>query len=312
MAAPLSAYELTRAETIRKNNAFLMSLGLLDDVEAMRPTPKPKPAPKPKPTQTLPSGPSRRSSRLDGQPAEEVFELDEAEDTDTPPKAPHDPFHCWWTVSKENPEGTARRPRLTSLQLKALQTPLRAADRESLNIDGDDEWVTDLLKFARAYGGQRPEPFCVPSRENFGKVLDSVSVLASEEGVTCPYRSGAFDAGRRYTPRDDLDEALARALKWLPKAKDKSRGWVFTHPFEKLKQYQRALFWRHLFPFVWPDAPMSSQAEEAAIAHAEGCTGDEATAWLRMAGLASAESSDEDEDGEEGENAPLAKRKKTG
>ena len=65
-------------------------------------------------------------------------------------------------------------------------------------------------------------PFCVPSRENFKKVLDTVSVLASGEGVRCNYRSGAFDAGRHYTPRDDLDEALGRALKWLPKAKDKS------------------------------------------------------------------------------------------
>ena len=82
---------------------------------------------------------------------------------------------------------------------------------------------------------------------------------------------------------------LARALKWLPKAKDKSNGWTFTHPFEKMKQYQRALFWRHLFPFVWPGAEATAQAEAAAVrmAQAEGCTGDEET-WLVMAGLAEA------------------------
>jgi hypothetical protein len=101
-------------------------------------------------------------------------------------------------------------------------------------------------------------------------------------------RSGTFDAGYRYTPKDDLDAALARALKWLPKAKDKSNGWTFTHPFEKMNQYQRALFWRHLFPFVWPDAEASEPAQELAIAKADACADEDEegkTAWLRMAGL---------------------------
>ena len=138
----------------------------------------------------------------------------------------------------------------------------------------------------------------MPSRENFKKVLDTVSVLASGEGVRCNYRSGAFDAGRHYTPRDDLDEALGRALKWLPKAKDKSNGWTFSHPFEKMKQYQRALFWRHLFPFVWPDAEVPDRAQEVAMAKSEACAGDEAmaTVWMRMAGLADGETDDEEDE----------------
>ena len=53
-----------------------------------------------------------------------------------------------------------------------------------------------------------PEEFCVPSRENFRKVLDTIAMLVSGDGITCTYRGGAFDAGVLYTTRSDLDEAL--------------------------------------------------------------------------------------------------------
>ena len=316
----LSEYEKSRAEQIRRNNAYLVSLGIIDIAKEMKPKPKPKAPPKPK---EEPTGPSRRSSRLDGLPAEE-FELGDGSSeqpafegyaADT---SGRDCYCCWWTVSEECPEGVTRPP-LTELQRRALTEPLGAEDRDSLVIDGEDEaWVTvrdaielcprspdpepilrspstfcalllsclqDMLKFSRAYGGKSPEPFCVPSRANFKKFLDTVSVLASGDGVTCAYRGGAFDAGVKYTPKHDLDEALGRALKWLPKAKDKSNGWTFTHPFEKMKQYQRALFWRHLFPFVWPEVLPTPHAEAKARAKAGASGANEAAVWLRMAGL---------------------------
>ena len=53
-----------------------------------------------------------------------------------------------------------------------------------------------------------PEKFCVPSPENFGKVLDKIAMLVSGDGITCGYRGGAFDAGVLYTTHSDLDEAL--------------------------------------------------------------------------------------------------------
>ena len=223
--------------------------------------------------------------------------------------------------------------------------------------------MTDLLQFARAYGGKHPDAFCVPSRENFRKVLDTVSVLASGDGVTCSYRGGTFDAGVQYTPRQDLDEALSRALKWLPKKKDKSNGWTFTHPFEKLKQhqraltctcpgrildtsrtwsrrqYQRALFWRHLFPFVWPAVQPTAQAEASARARAAASGTAEAAEWRKMgeaaapvqaeaeeaeaegeASLSSSSSAappaqaadqEDEEDEEDDEDQPLAKRRKS-
>lgn len=276
----LSAYELSRAERIKANNAYLMSLGLLEDAKAMKAKPKAKAPPKPKPDFTS-SGPGRTSSRLSGVPIiEEPVVADSTRNSEH--AAERDPMCCWWTVSEEMPEGVTRPP-LTPDQHRALSTPLSAAERGSLVVDDADEWVHDLLCFFRAYGGQRPEAFCVPSRENVQKVLDSVAVLASGDGVTCAYRGGAFDAGVRYTPRDDLDEALGRALKWLPKKQDKSNGWTFTHPFEKMKQYQRALFWRHLFPFVWQDARPTADAQAAARARAEATDGAEAEAWGRMA-----------------------------
>jgi hypothetical protein len=68
-----------------------------------------------------------------------------------------------------------------------------------------------------------------------------------------------------------------------------------------MKQYQRALFWKHLFPFVWPGAQPSAQAEATAMERAEGCTGAAASEWLRMGQSAV----DDDEDDE-----PLSKRMK--
>ena len=64
----------------------------------------------------------------------------------------------------------------------------------------------------RVRAGAQAETDCVPSRDNFKKFLDTVSVLASGDGVTCSYRGGTFDAGVQYTPRQDLDEALSRVV----------------------------------------------------------------------------------------------------
>jgi len=280
----LSTYEISRAENIRRNHEKLVALGIEHDVSALRSKPKPKTAPKPKPTALSDTGLVRRSSRQQGV-AVETIEIEKTA-WSAPQTPERDPFRCWWTCTSENPEGIVRPP-LTELQLCALTTSLSETDRASLDLGDGEEgaWVGDMLKFARAYGGKQPEPYCVPSRENFKKVLDTVAVLASGDGVTCNYRNGTFDQGVMYTPKDDLDLALSRALKWLPKAKDKSNGWTFTHPFEKMKQYQRALFWRHLFPFVWPGAQPTEKAKLAAKAKAAASVGTDSEMWQRM-GLA--------------------------
>jgi hypothetical protein len=150
--AELSAYELNRAANIRRNNEHLMSLGILMDKEAMKPKPKPKAAPKPKPNPVA-SGPARQSARLDGQPAEDAgLDDDDGQPTESwsaPKKEERDPFRCWWTATKENPQGDVR-PHLTESQWRALTTPLTPEERKSLQLDDDDEWVTDMLKFSRA------------------------------------------------------------------------------------------------------------------------------------------------------------------
>ena len=174
--ADLSAYELKRSEKIRQNNAHLLSLGLGPDATALKPKPKPKPAPKPK---AAPSGPARRSSRLDGMPPEDVGVEPEAawKPTDKPDR---DELACWWTATEENPAGE-KRPPLTDAQFKALETPLTTEQRESIvpedkvgeSIVPEDKvqlMVEDALKFLRCYGGKQPQPYCVPSRDNFKKV----------------------------------------------------------------------------------------------------------------------------------------------
>ena len=165
--ADLSAYELKRSEKIRQNNAHLLKLGLGTDATGLKPKPKPKPAPKPK---AAPSGPARRSSRLDGMPPEDVGVEPEA--AWKPPDAPgRDGLACWWTATEKNPAGK-QRPELTDAQLKALKTPLTTEQRESIvPEDNVNLMVEDALKFLQCYGGMSPQKFCVPSRENFKKVL---------------------------------------------------------------------------------------------------------------------------------------------
>ena len=109
MAEP-SAYELKRAEQIRQNNAHLAMLGIIEDVEALRGKPKPKPKPKPKQPKPQQDGPARRSSRLDGLPAELEMDADNGgaaveQSWSAPVKADRNPFGCWWTACRENPEG---------------------------------------------------------------------------------------------------------------------------------------------------------------------------------------------------------------
>ena len=161
--ADLSAYELKRSEKIRQNNAHLLLLGLGPDATALKPKPKPKPAPKPK---AAPSGPARRSSRLDGMPPEDVGVEPEA--AWKPPDAPgRDELACWW----EDDPARKKRPELTDAQFKALETPLTTEQRESIVPEGNvDLMVEDALRFLRCYGGKHPQPYCVPSRENFKKV----------------------------------------------------------------------------------------------------------------------------------------------
>ena len=70
-------------------------------------------------------------------------------------------------------------------------------------------------------------------------------------------------------------------------SKDKSNGWSIKHPFVKFMQYQRACYWRHLFPYVWPDARPSPHAAAAAAAAAADSSGEAVSAeelevWCSM------------------------------
>ena len=135
MADELSAYELQRAENIRRNNAFLLSLGHKPDELLTTKPKKPKAPPKPKPE---PSGPSRRSGRLSG---EVPLEPDDSEEEPTerweaPQKPDRHARGCWWEAllpSGQHP----LRPKLTDLQLRVLITPLTEEQRKSLPHDGD-------------------------------------------------------------------------------------------------------------------------------------------------------------------------------
>lgn len=171
--------QLTRAENIRRNNQYLLSLGLDVAAEQVR---KPKPPPKPKsPKPITEVKASRSSSRLCGLPADPVEDLEPEpawEPDEKKPKRGEAGLSCWWLPATEcDPLGPPRPP-LTECQELALLTPLTSEQRESLVLEGGEEegdWVTEMLRFLRAYGAQRPEAFCVPSVANFKKVIDTLS-----------------------------------------------------------------------------------------------------------------------------------------
>ena len=265
--ATTSAYELQVAENIRKNNEFLLSLGIQNPVEKKNKVVR-------KPKQPVAVEETSRSSRSQGP----IWDEPEAHGTAQAgtdlsiaaqqPANTRDPLACWWTATEEDPDGQ-QRPALTDEQQHALETELTAEQRATLVLpvgEGGDQhaWVTDFLQFIRAYGGKVPEPYCVPSVANFRKFFDSISNLAAGTGITCSYRGGVFDEGIPHTPLEDIDDIIVRAKKWLPDAKDKSNGWVWKHPLTKLKLYQRALFSRDLFPFVWSDVQPTPPAEAEA------------------------------------------------
>ena len=213
----LAPYEIERAENIRRNNAFLLNLGLQADVHALRTKPKkPKAAPKPKPE---PTGPRRSSGRLSGEAPEEPFGIEPAAADDQPDEP--DPFFCWWTATEENPAGETRPP-LTDEQKTALMTPLTAEQREAIVFpEGSaSAMVQDAMVLLRSYvsgsqtlrllaAGHSPPPmpaqgagrvdgtgkqdgprpsFGVLSRDNLKNVLDTVGCLAAGEGLTNSYR----------------------------------------------------------------------------------------------------------------------------
>lgn len=317
--ATTSAYELQVAENIRKNNEFLLSLGIQGLIEK-----KDKPKVVRKPKQPVAVEATSRSSRSQGpiwdepeahgnaQAGADLFQASQQ------PSKARDALACWWTATEEQPEGQ-QRPALTKQQQRALETELTAEQRATLVLpvgdDGDQHaWVTDFLQFIRAYGGKSPEPFCVPSFENFKKFFDSITKLASGTGITCNYRGGVFDQGVQHTPLEDIDETIARARKWLPMAKDKSNGWTWNHPLTKLKLYQRALFSRHLFPFVWPDAEPTLHAISRVAAEADDeqmPAADSSSPGASSSVATAPAAADEDDDEDEDESAPLSKRRRT-
>ena len=213
--ATSSAYELSVKENIRLNNEFLLSLGLQGLVDK-----KDKPKAVRKPKQAAVAEATSRSSRSQG-PIWDEPEVDgttragvDLSNASQQPARGRDPLACWWTATVEEPEGQ-RRAALTEEQQRALETELSAKQRATLVLPvgaGGDlhAWVTDFLQFIRAYGGQVPDPFCVPSVANFRKFFDSVTDLASGAGLTCNYRGGAFDGGVQHTPLEDIDEVIAR------------------------------------------------------------------------------------------------------
>ena len=245
--AELSAYELKRLETIRRNAEMLKSLGIDDAVASMRPAAKSPPKRKqPKAAQPL-NLPRRRSSRAAGLvEGEEMEEAPSYRDPNDVSQMSTAEFRQWCEAVLD---GAASAEWLDSLTAE-----------QKARVEAAKEW---LLPFAE-YTARPPDSRSL-SRPNLKNVLRQIIKLVSGAGVDTDKRSDIFAAGRPISLGITAHEVLqlrAEAQLWMPLYPkspadlvglavgdqvvpprpaqgpyDTSNGWLLNHPLMKLSIY---------------------------------------------------------------------------
>jgi hypothetical protein len=210
MSEGLSAYELQRLETIRKNAEVFKALGLDSAVSGMRSVPK-KPKEPRAPKQPAVPTTVRTSRRLSGDVAayDGLHDDDEAEPDIDVYRDPND-------VSQ-----------MTSHELKVWCDQLRedalaAALADTLDagqaarLRGAQEWLAPFTEFTARFGGKNETTM---SRSNIKLCLKRVFQLVSGAGVTTHLRDGAFAEGRPIglgVSREEVDSLRVEAQLWCP------------------------------------------------------------------------------------------------
>jgi hypothetical protein len=268
-----SAYELQRLETIRKNNAFLASLGIVDDVNALAAKPKPKPRAAPKPKAPAVASRRRASGRLAGEVPGEAIDGEDGEEAV--------PQHFGYRDPNDVGEMTALELRdwcanvLTEEKAKSWVEELTEVQRARV-MRACDEWIPGFTEFTARFGSAKEGPL---SRQNIKSVVKQVLMLVSGAGVRHERKQTVFAEGKPLTlgvTASDCDALRAAAQLWMPQTSapadlvgmvvdgvtvnrkpdggpfDTSNGWLLNHPLKKMQIYCKHLdeVSRRLHPLV--------------------------------------------------------------
>jgi len=240
--APKSQYEIERDERIKRNEAFMLSIGIDPHGGGYMKQNKKKKAPsKPRlPRPKVPESERRRSSRLQGGTAEpERLTYDERSDDERP---------------RQRSRGSAGR-RARKNRLVELSDEQRAA-LATFNMDEFEAWMEP--------DGEHPI-----SDDNRRQVIRQVTKLVSGEGVH--YASTSFGwpddvifrKDEPVTMQSDIGQIIEDARDFENKhGRDHGNGWLLNHPLRKLLFYQHHLDTQARAPP--PPAPAEAESEEAA------------------------------------------------
>ena len=225
-AAPKSQYEIERDERIKRNKAFLESLGLGDGPKLVV-AKKPPTARAPKKPRA--AGPKRRSPRTK---ASDPNYTSMQVDTSMEDAKDGDYDSDDWDSDEDDEDAPAfRRPR------RAAVEPLTDAQRAKLAGAG---WVAGFEKWLRK-GDGRTAP---ASKSNIARCMPQVKKLAAGAGIKY-YRWNRGDAENGFLVGVSVDMASDLVQHWHDGkdhearfGKDLGNGWVLNHPLKKLVLYQ--------------------------------------------------------------------------
>ena len=234
----LSEYELQRLERIKKNEAYLESLGLHNAKQQLMAQATRKVHRKPK--KVAHSKPSRRSNRVQkkndglvmlsyaGEEEEEEEEEDAHDGGEPVPQIDPD--------TDGRPTASFRRARRSSYDHLGSLTDEEKAFLAKNAID--DNYLTKFREFL-VYHNKISE-------QNVRNVMKQVTKLATGQGVR--YESPkygwkpdqVFQKGVKITPLSDFVELLDLAAeaeeKW---GRDHGNGWLLSHPLKKMLLFQQ-------------------------------------------------------------------------
>ena len=207
-APPKSQYELERDARIKRNEAFLVSLGLGKDGAAKLKAPKK--AQRTPPKKKAPQGPRRTSARLSkGTSPVERLTYEERD----------------WDDMTPRPRKRARRGKAAADLTDDERAMLGAFD-----MDAFEEFLTD------------EHPI---SEDNRRQVMRQAEKLVSGQGVrydspTYGWDEGVvFRKGEPVTMSSDIIQVIADARDFEDEhGRDHGNGWLLNHPLRKLLIFQ--------------------------------------------------------------------------
>jgi len=233
-----SPYELLRLERIKRNQAKLEKLGLVDKPwnNQQRPKKKKKTTTPRKKAKTPRPGQERRSKRLSKAPSgqllqlsnhhedEVVVEQDADFDTDADADEEKEPYEAKISVRQVRRQVNLDRDKY-SVSKEDMQNLRGGMDAEAV--------IAKLQEFLRYHDKI--------SDSNERRVMPQASKLLRGEGIGyVHWGRKMFHKGDKITLMHDIvalmDEAVDCEAKW---GKDKGNGWLLSHPLKKLLIFQQ-------------------------------------------------------------------------